>query len=255
MLKNALMFALLLAVPVAPAAAVTLVYDFAGPAGGSAAGYMFVNGYNSAAVTPLLYRVAPTSLTSTSQFVSTDAFGNTPLVAREPNGLSIFTASENASEHSQIDTSGGTNELLKISMTGNARITSAQFNFVNSTDTLRIYGNNNGDTTLNYLGFGGTFYTSAGATHSMGSGSTTTSVTNPTGTLDDSDAFTVIFANLPVYQNYYLTSNGDNDDGYALRSITVVAVPEVSSWAMMMVGFGAVGGLMRVNRRRKFATV
>lgn len=254
MLKNILIFALSLAAPVAPAAAVTLVYDFAG-ASSSAAGYTFVNGYNSATLTPLLYRVMPTQLTSTSQFVSTDSFTNLPFIVRELNGVSVSTASEdnNASERGQIDTSGGTNELLKISMTGSSRITAAVFTYVNSTDSLRIYGNNDGDTTLNYLGFNnGDLYTSPGVTHSIGSGTggATATATDPSGTLTDNTAITVIFSNLPVYQNYYLTSNADSNDGYALRAIQVVAVPEVSSWAMMLVGFGAVGGLMRVNRRK-----
>lgn len=43
-----------------------------------------------------------------------------------------------------------------------------------------------------------------------------------------------------------------NDDGFKLKSIVVnTAVPEPSTWAMMLVGFGAVGYSMRRGRRAK----
>jgi len=41
-----------------------------------------------------------------------------------------------------------------------------------------------------------------------------------------------------------------NNDGFKLASITVTAVPEPVTWAMMIVGFGAVGMSLRMAKRR-----
>lgn len=45
-------------------------------------------------------------------------------------------------------------------------------------------------------------------------------------------------------------STTDRDDGFKLTSVSVSAVPEPASWAMMLVGFGAIGGALRSNRNR-----
>jgi hypothetical protein len=46
----------------------------------------------------------------------------------------------------------------------------------------------------------------------------------------------------------------DRDDGFKLTSLSVntvaAAVPEPATWAMMLVGFGAIGGTMRARRTR-----
>lgn len=41
--------------------------------------------------------------------------------------------------------------------------------------------------------------------------------------------------------------------GAALDSVSVTAVPEPAMWALMIVGFGAIGGLMRRRRQGNFA--
>ena len=54
------------------------------------------------------------------------------------------------------------------------------------------------------------------------------------------------------YSNVWLVGasfTGQGNDGFKLSSLTVAAVPEPASWAMMIVGFGAVGGTMRRARR------
>jgi hypothetical protein len=38
-------------------------------------------------------------------------------------------------------------------------------------------------------------------------------------------------------------------------SLNFSAVPEPASWALMLLGFGAVGGALRLNRRRGRATI
>jgi hypothetical protein len=40
---------------------------------------------------------------------------------------------------------------------------------------------------------------------------------------------------------------GDNSGGY---TVTVASVPEPGTWAMLVIGAGAVGGMMRARRRR-----
>ena len=35
-----------------------------------------------------------------------------------------------------------------------------------------------------------------------------------------------------------------------IRATVTSAVPEPATWAMLLLGFGAIGGVMRVNRRR-----
>lgn len=259
MFKFALPIAFALALPMAPALAATnITYDFSvGSAGYASTLTYSAGGGNTATLTALLYTVAPTALTSTSQFVSGDSGGNPAYVVRQAGGVSIATALEQNSndELNQIDTQGGTNELLKISLTGSQQLVSAQFNYIDADDTLRIYGSNGNSTTLTYLGFGGEFYTTAGATHTLGTGvsGASATTTDPTGTLDDGDSFTVVFSKLPVYENYFFTSNNDTGDGYRFKALTVTqvaAIPETSSWCMMVLGFGAIGAAIRARKDR-----
>ena len=244
---RAFLAALLIAAP-GVAQAATVIYDLGSGQSGYGSTLTYTSGNNSATLTPYLYTVAPTSLTSTSQFVATDSYGGSPYIVRQTEGVSVATESEGntPSEYNQIDTSGGTNEILKLSLVGAQQLSSVTFNYINSTDTLRIYGNNNGSTALNYLGFSGTFYTTPGTVHTLtGTSGATASVTDPSGTLDDSDPVTVLFSRLPVYQNYFFTSNTNTNDGYRISAVTVTSVPESSTWAMMLVGFGAMGWAMR----------
>ena len=196
---------------------------------------------------------APSELAAASRLVTAAVTATTTL----RNAASITTALEQdiTDEVNQIDTQGGTNELLKISLTGSQQLVSAQFNYIDADDTLRIYGSNGNSTTLTYLGFGGEFYTTAGATHTLGTGASGASATttDPTGTLDDGDSFTVVFSKLPVYENYFFTSNNDSGDGYRFKALTVTqvaAIPETSSWCMMVLGFGAIGAAIRARKDR-----
>lgn len=53
-----------------------------------------------------------------------------------------------------------------------------------------------------------------------------------------------------VAGQYKLLINGDNSDTGALEgSVTIAAVPEPGTWAMMLLGFGAAGYAMRRRRR------
>jgi hypothetical protein len=46
---------------------------------------------------------------------------------------------------------------------------------------------------------------------------------------------------------------GGNNGGVFLDNISISAVPEPSTWAMLLLGFGAIGWTMRSNRRRLIA--
>ena len=50
----------------------------------------------------------------------------------------------------------------------------------------------------------------------------------------------------------FASAPGEGFFGAALDSVSVMtAVPEPSTWAMLLVGFGAIGGAMRARRKPK----
>lgn len=48
-----------------------------------------------------------------------------------------------------------------------------------------------------------------------------------------------------------ITNIDDNHDDFIIKAVITPAVPEPGTWAMMLIGFGAVGGAMRSARRRR----
>ena len=52
--------------------------------------------------------------------------------------------------------------------------------------------------------------------------------------------------------NLFFTENGPSDQqGNILDNVSLTAVPEPATWAMMLVGFGGLGAAMRTTRRKQ----
>ena len=91
--------------------------------------------------------------------------------------------------------------------------------------------------TSNTLTWGGTV---VGQTTFTGApGLQTASVFNPT-----------VSGPFSVTQRYTITATGS---GQQLSTINLAAVPEPGVWALMLLGFGGVGAMLRTNRRRALA--
>ncbi|WP_240325548.1 PEPxxWA-CTERM sorting domain-containing protein [Sphingomonas mesophila] len=167
-------------------------------------------------------------------------------LSRSVNGIGVCTeggsAAGTSGECPQVDTNGSTNEALLLNFTGgsNISISNAVLNIVDLDDTLGIYGVAlNG--TLDFLGFNNFIATG-------GAGFTST-LTNAGLT-----QYSLVFnPAVSGFSRYLFTSTRDTADGYRLRSLTIAAVPEPEIWAMLLLGFGAIGFQMR--RRNQLRTV
>nr|WP_283937763.1 PEPxxWA-CTERM sorting domain-containing protein [Sphingomonas hankyongi] len=136
------------------------------------------------------------------------------------------------------------NEALLLSFTGTPAVDllSAVLNIVDDNDTLGIYGVS-ATGTLDFLGFTGTILNPTG-------GFTVTPIQTNTNA-EYQLTFTPALGSFSAYLFTTMT-NGTTPttgDGYRLRSLTIAAVPEPATWALMLVGFGLVGFQMRRRRR------
>ena len=59
----------------------------------------------------------------------------------------------------------------------------------------------------------------------------------------------------PVTLSFVQDSGGDQYRGSILDNVLITAVPEPSTWAMMIAGFGLIGGAMRRRRSQVVTTV
>lgn len=190
------------------------------------------------------YSGSPTLLTSTSQF------GTAAVLSRSSIGIGVCTeggnpASASSGECPQVDTNGSPNEVLRAAFSSARRLEGLQLSLVDGDDTLRLYGLASDNVTLNYLGYVGTISGGAGA--GAGSNYVSSFLSSSNG-----NTYNIGFLpSTPAYSTFFFTSNNDSADGYRINSITAGAVPEPSTWAMLIVGFGAVGAGMRISRRRR----
>ena len=248
----------LLATAAVPAAAATFV--FTQPTGATtAASFSAVDAGVTATATGYRYSGATAGSTYTPEAFADYAqangagiLGTGPVtrvnVTRNAYGLGVLTSGEsstganNTNQGNQVD-NDGINELLVVDFTpaGAYSLATATFTAIDDNDTLQLFGvSDTGAVTK--LGFDGAFVNSFN-----GGLDTTSTGSSPNAT------YNVTF-NTAGYSSFWFTPNNDAADGFRLNSLSVAAVPEPASWAMMIAGFGLVGSSMRRRGTVRMAT-
>ncbi len=166
-------------------------------------------------------------------------------VRREGSGIGVCWPGEASNQCNQVD-SDGTNELLRIVLSEGLSLATATFDRVDNNDTLKLYGVTSGGV-VEHLGYGGIF---DGPNTSMGIHGVTGSWMGGVG---DDQIYTVTL-NTERYKEFWFGNNNDAADGYRLRSVSVAAVPEPGTWALMIGGFGLAGAALRRRRSVAVAT-
>lgn len=142
----------------------------------------------------------------------------------------------------QIDTNqANRREALLVSASKRISVSGLKLSFVDANDTLQIYGIGDGGA-LTDLGFGGTIRTGLDGAASFvnsGANSGTTLLTFLEPTRGYSGfLFTTRIGGDVVF-------GGNLGQGYRVDSISATPVPEASTWAMLIAGFGLVGLAIR----------
>ena len=164
------------------------------------------------------------------------ANGNVALTSRTVHRSSTGLGVAQDGEANQVD-SNGANELLQVtfSLPGLYSIKSVTLGRVDGDDTFALFG-----------GVGGT-YTRLGFTGSIASG--------PTGGIPVTRTnlgggnFRLDFDYATGFDSFRFGTNNEESDGFSLRSLSVAAVPEPGTWALLILGFGTVGGALRRQTR------
>ncbi len=166
-------------------------------------------------------------------------------IRREATGIGVCWPGEAGNQCNQVD-ADGTNELLRIVVSEGVSLFTATFDRVDNNDTLKLYGVTL-DGKLEHLGYGGIF---------DGPG-TTMGITGAGGGAwlsgSGDDQVYKVTLNTGRYKEFWFGNNNDSADGYRLDSISVAAVPEPGTWALMIAGFGLTGATLR-RRRMALAT-
>lgn len=213
---------------VAPASAATIVFSTTGSPTTTAATQTVTSGGVTASFTGGTYTGSVAAMNN--------ADGNVALTARTVQKSSTGLGVAQDGEANQID-SNGANELLQVVFSAPAhfRIVSVTVGMVDNTDTFALFGGQNG--TYTRLGFTGAIQ--SGLTG--GIPVTRTSLGGGNYRLD--------FNYGGGFDSFRFGTNDEEADGYSLRSLSIAAVPEPSTWALLMLGFGLVGGALRRKSR------
>lgn len=252
MIRAVIASSLLLA-SVPATAASPIIFDFSGTGNTTAPSYSFTATGSQGALTltasSLKFNLAPGGLTNLSQTTATG------LVRQTVGGLGIVGGGDTL----QIDTNNPgaaiTPQREGLLLTGSTRfsIHSLKLSSVDQNDTLKVYGIlPNG--VFDDLGYGTSNETTAGGPGTIRGGlngaATGLVFTAANG---GTAAFNVVAT--PLYTSYLLTTRaggdvnfgGDTGQGYRLQGLTT-ALPEPSTWAMLIAGFGLVGVTLRRRR-------
>jgi hypothetical protein len=185
----------------------------------------------AAGATARLYSGAPSALTNVSQLFAS------PLVDRTSLSIGV-----EGGANSQLDTNiASRREALLVTSNKALKLSGIDLSWVDNNDTLKIYGINPD----------GTLTTLAEGLIGSGLGGLATAVLpNGFGNTNANTAALTLFASLPAYDRFLLTTqlggqNGANGQGYRLASLTGAVVPEPATWAMLIAGFGLVGAAAR----------
>jgi hypothetical protein len=229
----------------APSAAVTNVFNFAGPAGTTnVASVERTNNGVTGVATALNFTLAPGLLTNFSQFTS-----GTRLIQQTSPGIGALGGASSP----QMDTNQSANrEAILLTTTKSLGLTALKLSFIDNDDTLAIFGVN-ADNTLTNLGFGGEIRVVGGTALAGAATGTFAAGTNSgTSTLTFNERTArfdrFIFTTRVGGDFSYLGTLGQD---YRIDSISGI-VPEPGTWAMLVLGFGLVGA---TARRRRPATV
>lgn len=228
-------------------AATTLTFNLGSGAGNSAASiftYPSSSPSINLGVTGYTFTGTPAALTAATPLTHANVYKtNVGLGVQAPGETTVGSSG-------QVDTTGP-NELLSLALDhGHFYLNSATFSYVDPDDTLRIYGiTDDNSHALVGLISGGEFNAPPGSPLASTPGVASVTCNSSCASADNA-TYTVNFVPTDYYRTFYFTSTNNENDGYRLNSVTLTAaVPEASTWAMMIVGFGAVGGTMRRRQR------
>lgn len=205
----------------APASAATFVL---GGSSADSATKTFIAGGETLTAYGFTYAGTPGSVNLSTSFAAAP-------IRQSSAGLGVCQSGEAGDQCTQVDSNGVNEALAFSSSTGAFTIGSAVFSIIDSNDTLKAVGFDG--TNLVNLGFGGTF-----ASGLTGAGIAST-------TAIGGNTYRVDFSGLGNFQYIAFLQQNDSDDGFRVNSVTTGAVPEPATWAMMITGFGFVGGAMR----------
>lgn len=174
------------------------------------------------------------SYAGSSSAVNASTLFTTAPIHQTVEGIGVCQTGETGDQCRQVDTSGRNEALLFTSTAGLFTLTSATLSIIDYNDTLKI------------LGVTGSTVTDLGITGLVVDGL----VGPASATAIGGNTYEISFSGLGAYEAFLFFQHIDDDDGYRINSLTTSAVPEPASWAMMLGGFGLVGGAVRRSRRQ-----
>ncbi len=183
----------------------------------------------------------PSALTNVSQLISTTSTNTNMLVDRTTTGIGVVGGA-----NSQLDTNNASQyEALYITANNLLSLKGLVLSRIDVNDTLQIYGVNKTSGALTDLGFAGRIASGLAGAASFAN---TTFVGGETVT-------TLTFTNtmMNYFSGYVFTTrnpgniltDGDLGQGYRIDSLTADVLPEPSSWALLIIGFGFTGTVLR----------